>query len=347
MRGKWHFEFMALQINHNKHLYWIDWMKTIGITLIVFGHFASPHNVYAYVFSVPLFFLISGFLSKREENHTVFWKKIWHNLIVPMLIICTINYLYVCARHYISPIEGFFPDTPPIFIAKLLLGVHKSVETLWFVYTLVILKIILQYLPKPWQHCVLFAVCLATAYCINEYQLSLFGKPLYYTPCAITSVFVSYPFYMIGYWLRDFRETFNNYRVHSVSSCIALLVCALLVFICGYKHTSVFLFLCGYGDSIILFLLGGMAGSACVYIISKFLVRVKYAKVQNFNSVVSQGTILILGFHMPLVRFLRRFEITSDIQAAAFSILIVLLFVPIIMLCKKYAPIIMGKYRAK
>ena len=152
---------------------------------------------------------------------------------------------------------------------------------------------------------------------------------------------------MIGYWLRDFRETFNNYRVHSVSSCIALLVCALLVFICGYKHTTVFLFLCGYGDSIILFLLGGMAGSACVYIISKFLVRVKYAKVQNFNSVVSQGTILILGFHMPLVRFLRRFEITSDIQAAAFSILIVFLFVPVIMLCKKYAPVIMGKYRAK
>ncbi len=338
---------MALQINTNKHFFWIDWMKTIGITLIVFGHFASPHNVFAYVFSVPLFFLISGFLSKREENHTVFWKKIWHNLIVPMLIICTINYLYVCVRHYISPNYLLYPDNPAVFIAKLLLGVHKSVETLWFVYTLVILKIILQYLPKPWLHCVLFAVFLATAYCINEYQLSLFGKPLYYTPCAITSVFVSYPFYMIGYWLRDFRETFNKYHTQSVSAYIILIACALIVFYCGHNHSVVKLYICRYGDSILLFLLGGMAGSACVYIISKFLVRVKYAKVQNFNSVISQGTILILGFHMPLVRFLRHFEITNDIQAAAFSILIVLLFVPIIMLCKKYAPVIMGKYRAK
>ena len=152
---------------------------------------------------------------------------------------------------------------------------------------------------------------------------------------------------MIGYWLRDLREAFNNYRVHSVSACIALLVCALLVFICGYKHTSVFLFLCGYGDSIILFLLGGMAGSACVYIISQLVAQVSSAKVQTLGSLISQGTILILGFHMPLVRFLRRFEITNDIQAAAFSILIVLLFVPVIMLCKKYAPIVMGKYRAK
>ena len=338
---------MTLQINTNKHLYWIDWMKAIGITLIVFGHFASPHHVYAYVFSVPLFFLISGFLSKREESHTLFGKKIWHNLIVPMLIICTINYLYVCARHFISPLDGVCPDHPLIFVYKLLLSINKSVTNLWFVYTLVILKIILQYLPKRWLHCVLFAVCLATACCINEYQLSLFWKPLYYTPCAITSVFVSYPFYMIGYWLRNLRETFNKYHTQSVSAYIILIACALIVFYCGHNHSVVKLYICGYGDSIILFLLGGMAGSACVYIISKFLVRVKYAKVQNFNSVVSQGTILILGFHMPLVRFLRRFEITSDIQAAAFSILIVLLFVPIIMLCKKYAPVIMGKYRAK
>ena len=317
-------------------------MKTIGITLIVFGHFASPHNVYAYVFSVPLFFLISGFLSKREENHTVFWKKIWHNLIVPMLIICTINYLYVCARHYISPIEGFFPDTPPIFIAKLLLGVHKSVETLWFVYTLIILKIILQYLPKPWQHCVLFAVCLATAYCINEYQLSLLGKPLYYTPCAITSVFVSYPFYMIGYWLRDFRETFNKYRTQSVSAYIILIACALIVFYCGNDYSDVLLYICRYGDSIILFLLGGMAGSACVYIISKLVTQVSSTKVQVLGSLISQGTILILGFHSPIVLFLKRLGVANCFQTAAFSILIVFLFVPVIMLCKKYAPVIMG-----
>lgn len=338
---------MSLQIHTNKHFFWIDWMKTIGITLIVFGHFGSRHSNYAYVFSVPLFFLISGFLSKREENHTVFWKKIWHNLIVPMLIICTINYLYVCTLHFIAPIEGFCPDTPLYFLAKLLLGVNKSVETLWFVYTLIILKIILQYLPKPWLHCVLFAVCLATAFCINEYKLTLLGKSLYYTPCAITSVFVSYPFYMIGYWLRDFRETFNKYRTKSVSAYIILIACALIVFYCGHNHSVVKLYICRYGDSILLFLLGGMAGSACVYIISKLVAQVSSTKVQVLGSLISQGTILILGFHSPIVLFLKRLGVANCFQAAAFSILIVFLFVPVIMLCKKYAPVIMGKYRAK
>ena len=338
---------MSLQIHTNKHFFWIDWMKAIGITVIVFGHFGSRYSNYAYVFSVPLFFLISGFLSKIEENHTVFWKKIWHNLIVPILIICTINYLYGCARHYISPIEGFCPDTPLYFLAKLLLGVHKSVETLWFVYTLVILKIILQYLPKPWLHCVLFAVCLATAFCINEYKLTLLGKSLYYTPCAITSVFVSYPFYMIGYWLRDLREAYNNYRAHSLSGYIFLIACALIVLYCGHNRSVVCLYICRYGDNIILFLLGGLAGSACVYIISKIIAQVSSAKVQSFCSLISQGTILILGFHMLIEDELKILGYTSFFESCAFSILIVLLFVPIIMLCKKYAPVIMGKYRAK
>lgn len=347
MRGKWHFEFMALQINNSKHLYWIDWMKTIGITLIVFGHFASPHHVYAYVFSVPLFFLISGFLSKREESHTLFGKKIWHNLIVPMLIICTINYLYVCARHFISPLDGVCPDNPLIFVAKLLLGINKSVTNLWFVYTLVILKIILQYLPKRWLHCMLLAVCLTTAFCINEYKLTLFGISLYYTPCAITSMFASYPFFLVGYWLRDYREACNNYRAHSLSGYIFLIACALIVLYCGHNRSVVCLYICRYGDNIILFLLGGLAGSACVYIISKIIAQVSSAKVQSFCSLISQGTILILGFHMLIEDELKILGYTSFFESCAFSILIVLLFVPIIMLCKKYAPVIMGKYRAK
>ena len=70
-------------------------------------------------------------------------------------------------------------------------------------------------------------------------------------------------------------------------------------------------------------------------------------KVQLIGSLISQGTILILGFHSPIVLFLKRLGVANCFQAAAFSILIVFLFVPIIMLCKKYAPIIMGKYRAK
>lgn len=48
------------------YLPWIDWMKTIGIYLIVLGHFGADYSVYLYVFSVQLFFWISGFLVSPE-----------------------------------------------------------------------------------------------------------------------------------------------------------------------------------------------------------------------------------------------------------------------------------------
>ena len=66
---------------------WLDWMKAIGIVLIVYGHFFSFYNRYVYVFSVPLFFVISGFLCRRETDTKLFWKKLWYNLVVPLLLI--------------------------------------------------------------------------------------------------------------------------------------------------------------------------------------------------------------------------------------------------------------------
>ena len=55
---------------------WIDWLKSNGMFLIVFGHTFPPYNKYIYAFSVPLFFIMSGFLTKQESDNNIFWKKI-------------------------------------------------------------------------------------------------------------------------------------------------------------------------------------------------------------------------------------------------------------------------------
>ena len=44
-----------------EHLYWIDWMKVIGIYFIVLGHLFPIGNEYIYVFSVSLFLLFLVF----------------------------------------------------------------------------------------------------------------------------------------------------------------------------------------------------------------------------------------------------------------------------------------------
>ena len=55
-----------------KRLNWVDWMKVLGMYVIILGHtFPEGLCAFIYSFSVPLFFFISGFLDKRATS----WKE--------------------------------------------------------------------------------------------------------------------------------------------------------------------------------------------------------------------------------------------------------------------------------
>lgn len=60
---------------------------------------------------------------------------------------------------------------------------------------------------------------------------------------------------------------------------------------------------------------------------------------------IAVGSIVILGFHMHLVRIALLTISKRTIADSVFSILIVIIFVPIIRFAEKHTPIIMGKYR--
>jgi fucose 4-O-acetylase-like acetyltransferase len=51
-------------------LNWIDWAKVIAISFVVFGHIpqvsGSFPQHYIVTFHMPLFFFISGYLTKKE-----------------------------------------------------------------------------------------------------------------------------------------------------------------------------------------------------------------------------------------------------------------------------------------
>lgn len=51
---------------------WIDWMKVLGMLFIVWGH-SSPKicSDFIYTFSVPLFFIMAGYLSRCKVDNLV------------------------------------------------------------------------------------------------------------------------------------------------------------------------------------------------------------------------------------------------------------------------------------
>lgn len=323
------------QSNASQRIGWIDWMKSIGIYFIVLGHFFSVGDKFIYVFNVPLFFVISGFLSKREIDDKVFWKKLWYNLIVPMLIISTVNYLY--ARIQLSLSDIFEFKSIVKFIFCVLFGFHSGVHACWFIYTLVLLKIVHQYCQNRTLLYWGIVPALIAAYLYNHFDLSHISG-LLASSNSIVNICTAFPFFAAGIFLKTKTDYINPLN-SKILLCFVFLAGASVVYLSGHFSDYVWMYRCGYGDNFFWFLTGGIAGMCSIFAMSKLLNH-----APTFIQTVSQGTILILGFHEIIISFLRKyFHISiADFCYAAF---IVAVFVPIIMMAEKHFPLILGKYR--
>lgn len=65
---------------------WIDWMKVIGMFFIIWGHLSPEHiKHFIYAFSVPIFFIVSGYLF-HHCDWSQFFKKNIRTLVVPYFL---------------------------------------------------------------------------------------------------------------------------------------------------------------------------------------------------------------------------------------------------------------------
>lgn len=316
---------------------WIDWMKALGIYLVVLGHFYSVCEKFIYVFHIPLFLLISGLLTKKESDGRIFWKKLWYNLVVPMLIIATLNFAF---HGFQQLLNGYFhPSDVYWFVRNVLFGMVSGFDTLWFVYTLILLKILFQYCFSEKLFYSLTIVMLALAYVYNHYDLS--DCPFFLKePNSIVNILTAFPFFAFGVFVGDFKEKLNEWN-NKMMLVIAFVCSSLLLFVCCHFNDYVAMFCCYYGENMLLFLVGGFAGSLMVFGVSKL-----FGYAPKPIAITSKGTIIILGFHKILINMVRTFFYPSVLDAV-FAILIVLLFIPFIIIIAKFFPLMLGKYRLK
>ena len=316
---------------------WIDWMKALGIYLIVLGHFYSIGEKFIYVFHVPLFFVISGFLNKAEVDAQVFWKKLWYNLAVPMLLMATINFAYHSILQFFN--GSFSPADVYWFVRNVAFGMASGYDTLWFVFTLMLLKIIFQYCFSRKFFYSLSAVMMVLAYVYNHCDLS--RLPFFLKePNAVVDLCTAYPFFAFGVLLRNYKEMMNalDNRVMLITAFVCSL---LLVYLCYIFNGYVGMFCCDYGGNIILFLLGGISGTVMIWALS-----VLYGCAPKIIVIISRGTIIILGLHKIFIDLVWTF-VTPSVLDVVFAALILLLFIPFIIATEIYFPLMAGKYRIK
>lgn len=175
-----------------ERLIWVDWMKVIGMFLIVLGHTFPTGNQYIYSFSVPVFFLISGFLNSKKGDV----KKIFVNLVIPMLIICTVNVLPMILLWMYN--SEFSPDRVLRYFWNCIIGDQgelkpdKGLGACWFIYSLAIMKVAHMYIKN--KEILLMFAC-AVAVILSQYHLRFCSS--WINAC------VCYPFFYIGSTLKE------------------------------------------------------------------------------------------------------------------------------------------------
>lgn len=320
---------------------WIDWAKTLSIFAIVWGHcFPEGLCSFIYAFNVPVFFIISGYLCHREASFGKCFDKTLHNLIIPYFILAAIKVAGPVIKH-IGDGEWIWS------VAAVLGGFHSlndapGCSNLWFVYSLVIVKLLFQ-VSSGKRDIALAMACLAGAVVYNDI-LHLEWR------WAVSNCLLAYPFFIIGNSLRDkdiLQRLVTSARQYRYVAALAAALLIAVTYIVGTQNGQAKLYMGQYANNVVLFAVGALTGSMAVFVLSALLdgVRLKITRV------ISSGTIVILVFHRellhPLLKEIGKTDTSSllTVNTLVFvsAVIVVMAFYPIILLVKRFIPIVLGR----
>lgn len=337
----------------------IDYAKAIGIYIVVFGHYVhylgiSFENSLLWnfeqnvtLFHMPLFFLISGMLYKQVLFQTCL-HKIVQQLLKPYLMICmvcfAIGFVFMGIQGEFLSIKDVLKNVVGVvsgcdFYGR---GIITFSSALWFVYSLMCIKLFVAYVGEK----------LNKSKNIYFLVVILLGGGMMYIgdvfPFRIDSTCVAFIFFMVGHWGKNFFMKIQTLKK------IQLIFLFLFSFIClywiaeltiDYNNRQVLSInaLC-FGRYPFLFLFSGIIGSIFIFSLSQLLSGFK----NSFILKLSNGTIIVLGFHRLLYTFFKNHITNSNFEfAILFSLCILLLCYCIIIVAEKYWPSLLGNRSLK
>lgn len=324
---------------------WIDYGKVIGIYLVVFAHTSlfAPLKDGIYTFLMPVFFFISGYLFSfsRNPRYKDFVRKRFRQLIIPYIWINIIGYLFwfILGRHFGNDAGISILWYEPLISALLgnAIGLVHDIP-IWFLVCLFVVENLFYLLFKNikyyWIGLMLFIIIAYLNYTFNPYLL----------PYSFNTAVVALIFYIFGYMMKEkqfFRKSNILYLIIALG--IVILVSITNERIAMYKN---------YYNNYFLFLLGGFSG--IVFIVNICLYLSSWFGDVNWIKYLAKNTIIISGFHLITFSFIKAvmvyvLHISLTVLEEKiyvnilFSIIAMILCIPIIFIINKYYPFIVGR----
>ena len=325
-------------------------MKTIGMFLIIWGHL-SPNILksFIYAFSVPSFFMISGYLFKASD-WTSFLKKNFKGIIVPYFLLgFSVVLFFAVVKLYFG---GYEKDYFPLSLYALLVGKQNGIATgigsqaLWFVYTLFLLKILCNSLRTNYMaQTVTTLLCLVVAYVLSKNGLNMYS--------SWTNVLLAYPFFYLGFFIKNkFGTSISEFSMRRKNTCMAmvlLIIGSCLLFALADVNGMIEMYNAKFGNNIFLFIVNGFIGTFLLAICSMLCGNKDRWNIVN---ILSKGTIIVLAWQ---IVFLLMIDLTmarilgsylhNDVITFTMACVIYIAFIPIIRFIRLHIPILVGYRR--
>lgn len=339
---------MSNDIVITNRLNWIDWAKAIAISFVVFGHIPQESGSfpqhYIATFHMPLFFFISGYLTKIEYLSKSTLKKYWYTLILPYFIYNLIFYPYWIIRHYLLSTNVTWHDYIKPFIGTLSLQIPSSIseplnQVTWFIAALLVMKIALALCNHSKNRIILISILIgvfAIIYIANKHYL--FSNSI-----TTDGFFKCFPFYLIGHLCKQYQyisETPKQYDKYLFP--FGIITSVTIYFYFGSHSSNTLIFCLRFWAICITAIYG-------ILCLCKLLDKIVTPIIGN----LSIGTIVIMGLHWMMIGttnviITKIFHIKGDI-IYPFTLAIILMIVfevllyPVIILFMKKYPIMLGK----
>lgn len=297
------------QINIENRKYW-NILKGIGILFIVMGHASSIFSRFVYLFHLPLFFFIGGYLyseekyrerpydfliSKLKSN----WKKyVLYSLVILYLHNIFLNFGLITGVPYYSK-STFIINTINSF---LFLGQEQLAGALWFVPVYVISSVIFASIVY-WSNRIsknnkinidiLIIILTLLVGSLGVYAVLRGFGLLFNTQIALLVV----PFFCMGYFLRK--------KIKDISKILRLPFFILSIIILSYMvYKSLFTvdLAIGIVSNFKMFYFAAIVGIYFSLYLAKILSKIKY--VSNVFDDFGKYSFEIMAFHFVVFKLI-------------------------------------------
>lgn len=278
----------------------VDIAKGIGILLVMFAHvnYTPALLTYIYAFHMPLFFVLSGMLFRKEKycSFAQFFKKRFLKLICPYMffyiISMIINFGIGILAQGITPdlLNSYFHYFVQMFIAENSSSVINA--PLWFVPCLFAVELIYYFISKL-KTALVVIVCALLA-CVGWLLESEYlPTQNVIIPWSLDSALFAIGFYAIGnmsfHKVKGAISRIENSKYRIAIAVGGALLCALLLAPIAYINGKISLGSKVLNNGILLYL-SGIIGTLGVLFISVLLIKNRFLRFCGQNTFCLMST---------------------------------------------------------